>query len=331
LENQNMFIPNEDIFSSFLNLESERQQSQSFNDPFDTIFKDYREPSIQPKIVFVEKEKPSQLFSQPESKPANKFLNRKLKKISQKDTSERKFSCDLEPTNDITRKHERNDLSHADSTYSKKGIFKTLKAEKEQRKKEEPKDVRKMIKLMKNRISARKCRQKKKEYFDTLEEKVEKLEKELEKYKLLNQQKNMLDIMMENLQEKEKEITKTDKSKTQGKKGEFKAIQNNLLFEFYKRIIKAVMPIEYNIFASKFIKFNDISSCESTNTMIDKLVENQEILDGIYDLKNDFLTKTNLTNLTLPQKFFIFFEKLKQFTSQFNELTEDLFNFEECK
>jgi len=96
-------------------------------------------------------------------------------------------------------------------------------------------------------------------------------------------------------------------------------------------MVKVIMPIEYNIFASKFIKFNDISACESTNKMIQKLIENQEILDEIYDLKNEFLTKSNLNNLTTPQKFFIFFEKLKQLTSQFGELTDDLYNFEECK
>jgi len=91
------------------------------------------------------------------------------------------------------------------------------------------------------------------------------------------------------------------------------------------------MPIEYNVFASKFIRFNDISSCESTNKMIEKLIDNQEILDGIYDLRNDFLAKTDFTNLSMPQKFFVFFEKLKQFTQQFSDITEDLLIFEENK
>jgi len=273
------------------------------------------------------------LFPPPEAKKPEQFLKKKTKKVKsqvQNDNSERKFSYDVESTNDITRRQDKNDYSHVDSTYSK-CIFKTLKIEKEQSKKDEPKDVKKMIKLMKNRVSARKCRQKKKEYYDSLESKVKKLEKELEKYKTLNQQKNILDFQLEKLEEKEKEIVKSDKNKNNVKKGEYKAIQNKLLFEFYKRIIKVVMPIEYNVFANKFIKFNDISSCESSNNMIDKLVENQEILDGIYDFKNLFLTKNCLSNLTLPQKLFIYFEKLKQFTSQFNDLNEDLYSFEECK
>jgi len=111
---------------------------------------------------------------------------------------------------------------------------------------------------------------------------------------------------MENLEEKEKEIAKADKAKVNIRKTEYKNIQSSLLLEFYKKIMKAVMPIEYNIFASKFIKFNDISSCESIKKMIEKLAENQEILDGVYDLKNDFLSRSNLSCLTTPQKFFLY-------------------------
>jgi len=61
----------------------------------------------------------------------------------------------------------------------------------------EGKDMKKMMKLLKNRISARKCRQKKKEYYDSLEYRVSVLEEELEKYKLLNKQKNSVDSFVE--------------------------------------------------------------------------------------------------------------------------------------
>lgn len=53
------------------------------------------------------------------------------------------------------------------------------------------------MKLLKNRISAKKCRLKKKEYYDNLENKVVKLEEELEKYKKLNKQKNSVDTLLE--------------------------------------------------------------------------------------------------------------------------------------
>ncbi len=46
-----------------------------------------------------------------------------------------------------------------------------------------PVDIRKVMKLMKNRLSARKCRQKKKYYIKTLEKEIQSLREELNKYK----------------------------------------------------------------------------------------------------------------------------------------------------
>jgi len=92
-----------------------------------------------------------------------------------------------------------------------------------------------MIKLLKNRISARKCRQKKKEYFNSLEGKVSELEIELEKYKNMNKQNNSLDFMMQNLEAKESDVSRTEKSKIGNKKTEYKSIQNTILLELYKK------------------------------------------------------------------------------------------------
>jgi len=256
------------------------------------------------------------------------LLKKKSKRKGEKHTEAEKtnkyFTCDVELTNDATKKHDRYEThSVADSSVSK-SIFKTLRNDDDG----EKGNVKKMMKLLKNRISARKCRQKKKQYYDSLEGKVEKLEKELEKYKAINKQKNLIDYLLENLEVKEKEIAKTDKNKTAPGKEEYRNIQKNALIELYRKILKAIMPIEYNVFASKFIKFNDITTCDNANKIVQKISENQDILDGIYDLKNDFLTKFNSDNLTLPQKFFIFFEKLKHFTQQFSEISDDLNNFE---
>ena len=43
--------------------------------------------------------------------------------------------------------------------------------------------MRKMMKLMKNRLSARKCRQKKKHFIKNLEKEISGLKEELNKYK----------------------------------------------------------------------------------------------------------------------------------------------------
>ena len=75
----------------------------------------------------------------------------------------------------------------------------------------------------------------------------------------------------------DKEILKTDKIEVLLKKKEYRLNQNNLLFEIYKTMVKTVMPIEYNIFASKFIKFNDISESESFEILIKNIVRNQEM------------------------------------------------------
>lgn len=45
--------------------------------------------------------------------------------------------------------------------------------------------MKKMMKLMKNRLSARKCRQKKKSYVKGLEKEVKELREELNKYKAI--------------------------------------------------------------------------------------------------------------------------------------------------
>ena len=73
-------------------------------------------------------------------------------------------------------------LSQSDNTEYKK-IFKTYKNEKIE---EEQNDMKKMMRLMKNRVSARKCRQKKKSYVQTLEKEVEDLQKELINLKSIN-------------------------------------------------------------------------------------------------------------------------------------------------
>lgn len=74
----------------------------------------------------------------------------------------------------------------SENTENKKAIFKTFKGD------ESHIEMRKMMRLMKNRLSARKCRQKKKSYIDGLE-------------KRLHQMQNELDILKKN-QKKEKHL-----------------------------------------------------------------------------------------------------------------------------
>jgi len=57
--------------------------------------------------------------------------------------------------------------------------------------------MRKMIKLMKNRMSARKCRQKKNNYVKNLQEENSQLREELNKYKLIQTNNMKLEYYIE--------------------------------------------------------------------------------------------------------------------------------------
>lgn len=68
-----------------------------------------------------------------------------------------------------------------------------------------------------------------------------------------------------------------EKNKSYSKKTEYKSIQIKILFEFYKKVMKVILPVEYNVFASKFIKFSDISESENNNQIIQRIIQNQEM------------------------------------------------------
>lgn len=84
----------------------------------------------------------------------------------------------------------------SDQTYlDKRTIFKTVRGDEEV-----INEMRKEMRLMKNRLSARKCRQKKKNYVRTMEKKLAETEAELEKYKRIQkadyQTERIIDIVI---------------------------------------------------------------------------------------------------------------------------------------
>ncbi len=78
----------------------------------------------------------------------------------------------------------------SENTENKKAIFKTFKSD------DSHSEMRKMMRLMKNRLSARKCRQKKKYYVDELENKLIQLQTELEGYKKIQKKEKYLENMI---------------------------------------------------------------------------------------------------------------------------------------
>ena len=107
------------------------------------------------------------------------------------------------------------------TTDPSKSIFKTIKI-KNSRKKEENNehDIKKLVRLYKNRISAKKCRQKRKAYIEALEKKVNHLEQELLVYENIKKNNLMENFLEEvnkyfliKLNKKENEIILNCKSK----------------------------------------------------------------------------------------------------------------------
>jgi len=127
-----------------------------------------------------------------------------------------------------------------------------------------------IVKQQKNRMSAKKCRQKKKIYILSLEGELMKTKKELQILKEANKVKSEASIesKMEEFEIKQNEIinnyniynnynsdsspsansTKTDL------KNNYNFIQNNLLIELYKKMIKTIIPLELKVFSKKIYK-----------------------------------------------------------------------------
>jgi hypothetical protein len=83
--------------------------------------------------------------------------------------------------------------------------------------------------------------------------------------------------------------------------------------------------LEFKVFANKYIKFADLGNCTSFNEIIEKIIENQIILDEVYNLRSGHLDKIN----AMPLKIFSFFEKLKEFIYNFQDLLLDIKRFDE--
>ena len=109
------------------------------------------------------------------------------------------------------------------------------------------------------------------------------------------------------------------------KKTEFKTLQNQYSIDIFKKLIQKIIPIEFKIFGNKYIKFADLSNFNSFGDLIEKIIENQFILDEVYNLRSGAIDKSN----TMPLKIFTFFEKLKEFIFKFQELILDVKRFED--
>jgi len=171
---QDYFQPQEDIFSMFLNNKNNENKETEFvcinNENVESVSKS---DNINIFANFYEN-----IFNkgneQCEPKKEQKILNRKRSSI-----------------------HQNRKNAQAESFDHRKHLFKTFKND-------EKNDLKKKQRMMKNRISAKKCRQKKKVYIKELEKEVNELKSEIKQIRAFQIKTLQLEIIVTKLQTKEK-------------------------------------------------------------------------------------------------------------------------------
>lgn len=111
--------------------------------------------------------------------------------LSKKKRNRKKSNESFDKLNSSTY-NENSSISQSENT-DKRTIFKTFKTS---RNSDSQNEMKKMMRLMKNRLSARKCRQKKKFYVEQMEEEILQLKSELEKYKNMEKKEKSLEGMI---------------------------------------------------------------------------------------------------------------------------------------
>ena len=168
-------------------------------------------------------------------------------------------------------------------------------------------------KLLKNRLSARKCRQKKKKYIISLEEQVKIYKEEIEKFKKEYEKKNHIENYFNILEKNEKEIEKcSNKKKVDVIKNEYIENQKILLNNLFIKQVKVMMPIECKIFQNKFIKVLLFEENDSPEIILNKIIDNLKQLNELYDFKNK--NKTNIKGKEeIAYKLYTFYEILQKY------------------
>ena len=172
-------------------------------------------------------------------------------------------------------------------------------------------------KLLKNRLSARKCRQKKKKYIISLEEQVKIYKEEIEKFKKEYEKKNHIEHYFNVIKKNEKEIENcSNKKKVDVIKNEYIENQKILLNNLFIKQVKVMMPIECKIFQNKFIKVLLFKDDDSPDIILKKTIDNLKKLNELYDFKNK-----NSSNISCKEeiafKLYLFYEMLQKYCELF--------------
>jgi len=98
------------------------------------------------------------------------------------------------------------------------------------------------------------------------------------------------------------------------KKQHYGKLQTEIVIDLYKKLIKSIIPVEIKVFIKKFINLKDIKNFDDIDTLLKNIIENQRILEEVYNF--DLFGNEQIS---LPLQTYCFFEHLKNFTIHFNE------------
>jgi hypothetical protein len=188
------------------------------------------------------------------------------------------------------------------------------------------KEDKALMKLERNRLSAQKSRQKKKAYMSELEEKLNQMEEELNHYKKLSSsKKSTLESKLENLKTKENNYliffnscnfksTVNSIEEKRKMQTDYTIMQNGLIVELYKGLIKNMVPLDIRYFEMKCPMLKDIYNFTSIENLMENLRDNQFMLNEAYNFQ--FLPEQAIS---FPLHVYMFYEQIIKFTLNFKE------------
>jgi len=151
-----------------------------------------------------------------------------------------------------------------------------------------------------------------------LEQELQQTKIELEAQKQINRlRKGSVEIQLEEIDKKEKEYIKTyqeDFTGSEKLKREHNSLQKECMINLYKKMVKSIIPIDLKVFSKRFLRLRNITNFSSLDHLLEKINENQKILDEVYSLSS-----YGKSLVTFPYKIKAFLDHLQNITRQFRE------------
>ena len=172
---------------------------------------------------------------------------------------------------------------------------------------------------MKNRLSARKCRQKKKIYIKQLEEQLKTYKDQIEYYKIEVNKNKSIENYISILEKNQKEIVQYSSTN----KGEIakldKTTQKKILCILFIQQVKAMMPLDCKLFQNKFIKVDQFLEDDNIENIIGKVNNNIRMLNELYEFKkrNHSHQVNHKGKENIAYKLYLYYENMKKYSELF--------------